>query len=151
MQPLYWLLTYGLSVIASFQIGELINRFVSGTADFNWQVPLIAMVPIITFGATQLIELALDYRRNEAPLLDWLLPGLTATGQSFRHRLFGIIVVCLGLLAVNFGPLTQAGLVVIAAVIVFNIALPIIAAAVGKLTVTLPQHTRKHRETTKEN
>lgn len=148
LQPLYWLLTYGISVIASFQIGELINRFISGNADFNWQVPLIVMVPVITFGVTQLVELSLDYRHNEAPLLDWLLPGITASGQSFRHRLFGIIVVCLGLLAVNFAPLTQAGLIIIAAVIVFNIVLPIIAAAVGKLTVTLPQHTRKHKETT---
>lgn len=138
LQPLYWLMAYGLSFAASFQLAQLTNHFMTGDADFNWQVPLIAFVPVIVLGTYQLVELGLSYRFNDEPMLDWLLPGVTALGQTVRHYLFAILVLCLVLFTTGFNPLTQAGLIVGFTAIIFNLILPIIVTAVGKLTITLP-------------
>lgn len=147
LQPIYWLLTYGLAILGGVQVAQLTSHFMSGDPTFNWQVPLIAFVPLLIVGVSQLLQLAISYRFKETNLLDWVLPGVTSLGQSIRHVIFTILVFCLVLFTANFAPLTQAGLIILIATVIFNIILPIIVTAVGKLTVTLPSkrpHLRRH-------
>lgn len=138
LQPLYWLLAFGLSIAGGVQLAQLTDHFMTGDPTFNWQVPLIIFVPLLLVGVIQLIQLALSYRFKDAAMLDWLLPGVTSLGQTLRYQLLTILVVCLVLFSANFAPLTQAGLIVLFTTIIFDIILPIVATAVGKLTITLP-------------
>lgn len=86
LQAFYWLLTFGLAAAAATQLAQMMTAFLSGETTFNWQVPLIAMVPILILGVTQLMQVAINYRYNDLPFIDWLLPSLTEMGQTLRHR-----------------------------------------------------------------
>ncbi|MCT3584387.1 MMPL family transporter, partial [Levilactobacillus brevis] len=76
LQAGYWFLTFLASVAASYQLTHLIMKWLTGNGDFNWQVPLLTFVPVTVLGVVELTQLALSFRLNEAPLMDWLLPGL---------------------------------------------------------------------------
>ncbi|MCT3582473.1 multidrug RND transporter, partial [Levilactobacillus brevis] len=89
-------------------------------------------------GVVELTQLALSFRLNEAPLMDWLLPGLKDVGQTMRHSLFIIIAGVLGLLAAESQTLTAVTMITIFTAIIFNLTLPIMAAAFGKLSVVIP-------------
>lgn len=138
LQAGYWFLTFLASVAASYQLTHLIMKWLTGNGDFNWQVPLLAFVPVTVLGVVELTQLALSFRLNEAPLMDWLLPGLKDVGQTMRHSLFIIIAGVLGLLAAESQTLTAVTLITIFTAIIFNLTLPIMAAAFGKLSVVIP-------------
>ncbi|MCZ2120382.1 MMPL family transporter [Levilactobacillus brevis] len=138
LQAGYWFLTFLASVAASYQLTHLIMKWLTGNGDFNWQVPLLAFVPVTVLGVVELTQLALSFRLNEAPLMDWLLPGLKDVGQTMRHSLFIIIAGVLGLLAAESQTLTAVTLITIFTAIIFNLTLPIMAAAFGKLSVAIP-------------
>lgn len=138
LQASYWFLTFLASVAASYQLTHLIMKWLTGNGDFNWQVPLLAFVPVTVLGVVELTQLALSFRLNEAPLMDWLLPGLKDVGQTMRHSLFIIIAGVLGLLAAESQTLTAVTLITIFTAIIFNLTLPIMAAAFGKLSVVIP-------------
>lgn len=138
LQVGYWFLTFLASVAASYQLTHLIMKWLTGNGDFNWQVPLLAFVPVTVLGVVELTQLALSFRLNEAPLMDWLLPGLKDVGQTMRHSLFIIIAGVLGLLAAESQTLTAVTLITIFTAIIFNLTLPIMAAAFGKLSVVIP-------------
>lgn len=138
LQAGYWFLTFLASVAASYQLTHLIIKWLTGNGDFNWQVPLLAFVPVTVLGVVELTQLALSFRLNEAPLMDWLLPGLKDVGQTMRHSLFIIIAGVLGLLAAESQTLTAVTLITIFTAIIFNLTLPIMAAAFGKLSVVIP-------------
>ncbi|WP_097558451.1 MMPL family transporter [Levilactobacillus brevis] len=141
LQAGYWFLTFLASVAASYQLTHLIMKWLTGNGDFNWQVPLLAFVPVTVLGVVELTQLALSFRLNEAPLMDWLLPGLKDVGQTMRHSLFIIIAGVLGLLAAESQTLTAVTLITIFTAIIFNLTLPIMAAAFGKLSVAIPAQT----------
>ena len=113
LQAGYWFLTFLASVAASYQLTHLIMKWLTGNGDFNWQVPLLAFVPVTVLGVVELTQLALSFRLNEAPLMDWLLPGLKDVGQTMRHSLFIIIAGVLGLLAAESQTLTAVTLITI--------------------------------------
>ncbi|WP_143461600.1 MMPL family transporter [Levilactobacillus enshiensis] len=138
VQSTYWFLTFILSGLAGYQLTHLLMTWLTGNGVFNWQVPLLAFVPLTVLAVVELTQLALSYRLNDAPLLDWLLPGIKEVGQTTRHSLFIIITGVLGLLAAESQVLTAVTLITILTAIIFNLALPIIAASFGKLSVTLP-------------
>lgn len=138
LQAGYWFLTFLASVAASYQLTHLIMKWLTGNGDFNWQVPLLAFVPVTVLGVVELTQLALSFRLNEAPLMDWLLPGLKDVGQTMRHSLFIIIAGVLGLLAAESQTLTAVTLITIFTAVIFNLTLPIMAAAFGKLSVVIP-------------
>lgn len=138
LQAGYWFLTFLASVAASYQLTHLIMKWLTGNGDFNWQVPLLAFVPVTVLGVVELTQLALSFRLNEAPLMDWLLPGLKDVGQTMRHSLFIIIAGVLGLLAAESQTLTAVTMITIFTAIIFNLTLPIMAAAFGKLSVVIP-------------
>ncbi|MGO3117242.1 MAG: MMPL family transporter [Levilactobacillus brevis] len=138
LQAGYWFLTFLASVAASYQLTHFIMKWLTGNGDFNWQVPLLAFVPVTVLGVVELTQLALSFRLNEAPLMDWLLPGLKDVGQTMRHSLFIIIAGVLGLLAAESQTLTAVTLITIFTAIIFNLTLPIMAAAFGKLSVVIP-------------
>ena len=138
LQAGYWFLTFLASVAASYQLTHLIMKWLTGNGDFNWQVPLLAFVPVTVLGVVELTQLALSFRLNDAPLMDWLLPGLKDVGQTMRHSLFIIIAGVLGLLAAESQTLTAVTLITIFTAIIFNLTLPIMAAAFGKLSVVIP-------------
>ncbi|ARQ92472.1 MMPL family transporter [Levilactobacillus brevis] len=138
LQAGYWFLTFLASVAASYQLTHLIMKWLTGNGNFNWQVPLLAFVPVTVLGVVELTQLALSFRLNEAPLMDWLLPGLKDVGQTMRHSLFIIIAGVLGLLAAESQTLTAVTLITIFTAIIFNLTLPIMAAAFGKLSVVIP-------------
>lgn len=145
LQAFYWLLTFGLAAAAATQLAQMMTAFLSGETTFNWQVPLIAMVPILILGVTQLMQVAINYRYNDLPFIDWLLPSLTEMGQTLRHRLFAVVAFSLGLLFTGYAPIVTVGWIMIFTVLIFNVILPILIAAFGKLTVTLPQHKPKSK------
>ncbi|MBT9678428.1 MMPL family transporter [Levilactobacillus brevis] len=138
LQAGYWFLTFLASVAASYQLTHLIMKWLTGNGDFNWQVPLLTFVPVTVLGVVELTQLALSFRLNEAPLMDWLLPGLKDVGQTMRHSLFIIIAGVLGLLAAESQTLTAVTMITIFTAIIFNLTLPIMAAAFGKLSVVIP-------------
>lgn len=138
LQAGYWFLTFLASVAASYQLTHFIMKWLTGNGNFNWQVPLLAFVPVTVLGVVELTQLALSFRLNEAPLMDWLLPGLKDVGQTMRHSLFIIIAGVLGLLAAESQTLTAVTLITIFTAIIFNLTLPIMAAAFGKLSVVIP-------------
>lgn len=138
LQAGYWFLTFLASVAASYQLTHLIMKWLTGNGDFNWQVPLLAFVPVTVLGVVELTQLALSFRLNDAPLMDWLLPGLKDVGQTMRHSLFIIIAGVLGLLAAESQTLTAVTLITIFTAIIFNLTLPIMAASFGKLSVVIP-------------
>ncbi|MCH5462322.1 MMPL family transporter [Lactobacillus sp. LC28-10] len=147
LQPIYWLTSLALAVMGGVQLAELTSHFMSGDPTFNWQVPFIAFVPLLIISMSLLIQLAISYRFKEVSLLDWLQPGVSSLGQTLRYQLFTMVIICLVLFSANFAPLTQAGLVILFATIIFDIILPIIVTSVGKLTVTLPTmrpHLKRH-------
>lgn len=138
LQASYWFLTFLASTAASYQLTHLLMKWLTGNGDFNWQVPLLAFVPVTVLAVVELTQLALSYRLNDAPLLDWLLPGIHEVGQTMRHSLFIIIAGVLGLLVAESQTLTAVTLITILTAIIFNLTLPIMAAAFGKLAVILP-------------
>ncbi|KRM56433.1 RND superfamily drug exporter [Secundilactobacillus malefermentans DSM 5705 = KCTC 3548] len=147
LQPSFWLATFFVSSLAGMQIAHLTMRFMAGQSQFNWQVPVIAIVPLVAIAALQLIPLAIEYRYNEDSLLGWLTPAMTETGQTLRHTLFIGIISVIGLAFLRFNPLTEVMLIVIYTLIIFNIVLPITVTSLGKLTVTVPSkkpHLRRH-------
>ncbi|GAW98877.1 MMPL family transporter [Secundilactobacillus mixtipabuli] len=147
LQPIYWLTTLGLAIMGGTQLAQLTNHFMSGDPSFNWQVPLIAFVPLLVISVSLLIQLAISYRFKENGMLDWLLPGVSSLGQIIRYQVFTTIIICLVLFSTNFAPLTQAGLIIVFAMAIFDIILPIIVTAIGKLTITLPSkrpHLKRH-------
>ncbi|GAT18331.1 multidrug RND transporter [Secundilactobacillus silagincola] len=147
LQPIYWLITLALAVMGGTQLAQLTSHFMSGDPSFNWQVPLIAAVPLLVTSVSLLIQLAISYRFKEATMMDWLLPGISSLGQIIRYQVFTVLVICLVLFSANFAPLTQAGLIILFATAIFDIILPIIVTSVGKLTITLPSkrpHLKRH-------
>ncbi|WP_203649959.1 MMPL family transporter [Secundilactobacillus yichangensis] len=147
LQPIYWLASLVLAVMGGVQLAQLTSHFMSGDPSFNWQVPLIAFVPLLVISASLLIQLAISYRFKDVSLTDWLLPGVSSIGHLLRYQVFTTVVICLVLFSVNFAPLTQAGLIILFATAIFDIILPIIVTSVGKLTVTLPSmqpHLKRH-------
>ncbi|MGX6428607.1 MMPL family transporter [Levilactobacillus yonginensis] len=138
LQASYWFLTFLASTLASYQLTHLIMKWLTGDGDFNWQVPLLAFVPLTVLAVVELTQLALSYRLNDAPLLDWLLPGIHEVGQTMRHSLFIIIAGVLGLLAAESQTLTAVTLITIFTAIIFNLALPLMASSFGKLSVIIP-------------
>lgn len=145
LQPIYWLFTYGLATLAATQLAQLTVSFLTGNPSFNWQVPLITLVPVLVLGISQLMQVAINYRYNDLPFIDWLLPSLTEMGQTLRHRLFGVLAISLGLLFTGYAPIVTAGWIMIYTVLIFNVILPILIAAFGKLTVTLPLSKPKYK------
>ncbi|AYM02605.1 MMPL family transporter [Levilactobacillus yiduensis] len=138
LQASYWFLTFLASTAASYQLTHLLMKWLTGNGDFNWQVPLLAFVPVTVLAVVELTQLALSYRLNDAPLLDWLLPGIHEVGQTMRHSLFIVIAGVLGLLVAESQTLTAVVLITILTAIIFNLTLPIMAASFGKLSVVLP-------------
>lgn len=144
LQAGYWFLTFLASVAASYQLTALLMQWLTGNRQFNWQVPLLAIVPITVLGVVQLTQLALSYRLSTASLLDWLLPGIHEAGQTMRHSLFIIIAGVLGLLAASSQVLTAVALMTILTALIFNLMLPLMAASFGKLSVILPAQKPYH-------
>lgn len=138
LQASYWFLTFLASAAASYQLTHVIMTWLTGNNEFNWQVPLLAFVPLIVLAVVELSQLALSYRLNEDDLLDWLLPGINAVGQTMRHSLFIIIAGVLGLLAAESQVLTAVALMTILTAIIFNLFLPLMASSFGKLSVIIP-------------
>ncbi|WP_125765908.1 MMPL family transporter [Levilactobacillus mulengensis] len=138
LQATYWFLTFLASTAASYQLTHLLMKWLTGDGDFNWQVPLLAFVPVTVLAVVELTQLALSYRLNDAPLLDWLLPGINEVGQTMRHSLFIIIAGVLGLLVAESQTLTAVTLITILTAIIFNLTLPIMASSFGKLSVIIP-------------
>lgn len=147
LQPIYWLASLILAVMGGVQLAQITSHFMSGDPSFNWQVPFITFVPLLIISVSLLIQLAISYRFRDSSLLDWLNPGVSSLGQTLRYQLFTTIVICLVLFSANFAPLTQAGLIILFATVIFDIILPITVTSVGKLTVTLPSmrpHLKRH-------
>jgi len=138
LQPLYWFLTFAASALGSYQLTQVLMRWLTGNNEFNWQVPLLAFIPLTVLAVVELTQLALSFRLNDAPLLDWLLPGINDCGQTMRHSMFLVIASVLGLLAAESQVLTAVALITIFTAIIFNLLLPIMAASFGKLSVIIP-------------
>ncbi|WP_341778946.1 MMPL family transporter [Levilactobacillus sp. HBUAS70063] len=138
LQAGYWFLTFLASAAAGYQLTLLIMGWLTGNNEFNWQVPLLAFIPLTVLAVVELTQLALSYRLNDGPLLEWLLPGIHEVGQTMRHSLFIIIAGVLGLLAAESQTLTAVTLITIFTAIIFNLALPLMAASFGKLSVIIP-------------
>ncbi|NLR08814.1 MULTISPECIES: MMPL family transporter [Lactobacillaceae] len=138
LQAGYWFLTFLASAAAGYQLTQLIMGWITGNSEFNWQVPLLAFIPLTVLAVVELTQLALSYRLNDGPLLDWLLPGIHEVGQTMRHSLFIIIAGVLGLLAAESQTLTAVTLITIFTAIIFNLALPLMASSFGKLSVIIP-------------
>ncbi|HJE87054.1 MMPL family transporter [Levilactobacillus brevis] len=138
LQAGYWFLTFLASAAAGYQLTQLIMGWITGNSEFNWQVPLLAFIPLTVLAVVELTQLALSYRLNDGPLLDWLLPGINEVGQTMRHSLFIIIAGVLGLLAAESQTLTAVTLITIFTAIIFNLALPLMASSFGKLSVIIP-------------
>ncbi|MCT3570630.1 MMPL family transporter, partial [Levilactobacillus brevis] len=56
LQAGYWFLTFLASVAASYQLTHLIMKWLTGNGDFNWQVPLLAFVPVTVLGVVELTQ-----------------------------------------------------------------------------------------------
>ncbi|MFC6274394.1 MMPL family transporter [Levilactobacillus tangyuanensis] len=138
LQPLYWFLTFAASALGSFQLTQVLMRWLTGNNEFNWQVPLLAFIPLTVLAVVELTQLALSFRLNDAPLLDWLLPGINECGQTMRHSMFLVIASVLGLLAAESQVLTAVALITIFTAVIFNLLLPLMAASFGKLSVIIP-------------
>jgi len=138
LQAGYWFLTFLASAAAGYQLTLLIMGWLTGNTEFNWQVPLLAFIPLTVLAVVELTQLALSYRLNDGSLLDWLLPGINEVGQTMRHSLFIIIAGVLGLLAAESQTLTAVTLITILTAIIFNLVLPLMASSFGKLSVVLP-------------
>ncbi|NLR32672.1 MMPL family transporter [Levilactobacillus tujiorum] len=157
LQAGYWFLTFLASAAAGYQLTLLLMGWLTGNNEFNWQVPLLAFIPLTVLAVVELTQLALSYRLNDGPLLDWLLPGINEVGQTMRHSLFIIIAGVLGLLAAESQTLTAVTLITIFTAIIFNLFLPLMASSFGKLSVVLPaqkpmqfrRKKRAHRKATR--
>lgn len=157
LQAGYWFLTFLASAAAGYQLTLLLMGWLTGNNEFNWQVPLLAFIPLTVLAVVELTQLALSYRLNDGPLLDWLLPGINEVGQTMRHSLFIIIAGVLGLLAAESQTLTAVTLITIFTAIIFNLFLPLMASSFGKLSVVLPaqkpmqfrRKKRSHRKATR--
>lgn len=138
LQASYWFLTFLASAFAGYQLTQVLMGWLTGNNEFNWQVPLLTFIPLTVLAVVELTQLALSFRLNDGPLLDWLLPGIHEVGQTMRHSLFIIIAGVLGLLAAESQTLTAVTLITIFTAIIFNIVLPLMAASFGKLSVVIP-------------
>lgn len=144
LQTSYWFLTFLASAGASYQLTRVLMQWLTGNTQFNWQVPLLAIVPLTVLAVVELTQLALSYRSTDAALTEWLLPGLHAVDQTMRHSLFIVIAGILGLLAAESQVLTAVALITILTAIIFNIMLPLMASSFGKLSVIIPAQKPYH-------
>ncbi|MCW3779657.1 MMPL family transporter [Levilactobacillus namurensis] len=144
LQSTYWFLTFLASAGIGYQLTHVLMQWLTGNNTFNWQVPLLAFVPVTVLAVVELTQLALSYRLSQTGLLDWLLPGIAEAGQTMRHSLFIIIAGVLGLLAASSQVLTAVALITIITAVVFNLALPVMAASFGKLSVIIPAQKPYH-------
>ncbi|QBP18908.1 MMPL family transporter [Acetilactobacillus jinshanensis] len=139
--PLFWLISFGISSLAGFQITELIVRYTTNQAQFNWQILLPVMTTLIGVAIIELVPLSLSYRHRSVDLTEWLHETFTSLGQNVTTIL---IIVTLTPLSLFFGmsyQFAQISLIVIITTIIFNWTLPLLASALGKYLKTLP-HSR---------
>ncbi|MGF2385541.1 MMPL family transporter [Lentilactobacillus otakiensis] len=138
LQPLYWTVAFVMSAITGFQLTYLTMHYVTGTNQFDWQVPVIAVSILTAIAAWQIIALGLSFRYTELSLLEWIRPTMASYGKIVRYILLVVIALAIGLTFGASFAMIETALIVIYTVCVYYLILPMIVTSMGKLAVTLP-------------
>ncbi|AFR99632.1 MMPL family transporter [Lentilactobacillus buchneri] len=138
LQPLYWTVAFIMSAITGFQLTYLTMHYVTGTNQFDWQVPILAISILTAIAAWQIIALGLSFRYTELSLLEWIRPTMASYGKIVRYILLVVIALAIGLTFGASFAMIETALIVIYTVCVYYLILPMIVTSMGKLAVTLP-------------
>lgn len=138
LQPLYWTVAFVMSAITGFQLTYLTMHYVTGTNQFDWQVPILAISILTAIAAWQIIALGLSFRYTELSLLEWIRPTMASYGKIVRYILLVVIALAIGLTFGASFAMIETALIVIYTVCVYYLILPMIVTSMGKLAVTLP-------------
>lgn len=138
LQPLYWTVAFVVSAITGFQLTYLTMHYVTGTNQFDWQVPILAISILTAIAAWQIIALGLSFRYTELSLLEWIRPTMASYGKIVRYILLVVIALAIGLTFGASFAMIETALIVIYTVCVYYLILPMIVTSMGKLAVTLP-------------
>ncbi|PWG00069.1 MMPL family transporter [Levilactobacillus bambusae] len=143
LQPFYWLLTFCISAGAGLQLGELTTNWLFGEASFDWEGLFVVLIPLAILVTTQLVRIGMNMHESEMPLDSWVVPSMTHFGQTVRHLTFIGIMLFAALFFTGSVTLASIALITIYTLLIFNVTLPLILAAVGKLTIVLPTYHRR--------
>ena len=138
LQPLYWTVAFVVSAITGFQLTYLTMHYVTGTNQFDWQMPILAISILTAIAAWQIIALGLSFRYTELSLLEWIRPTMASYGKIVRYILLVVIALAIGLTFGASFAMIETALIVIYTVCVYYLILPMIVTSMGKLAVTLP-------------
>lgn len=138
LQPLYWTVAFVMSAATGFQLTYLTMHYVTGTNQFDWQVPMLAVSILTAIAAWQIIALGLSFRYTELSLLEWIRPTMASYGKIVRYILLVVIALAIGLTFGASFAMIETALIVIYTVCVYYLILPMIVSSMGKLAVTLP-------------
>ncbi|MSE20607.1 MMPL family transporter, partial [Lactobacillus parabuchneri] len=97
LQPLYWTVAFVMSAATGFQLTYLTMHYVTGTNQFDWQVPMLAVSILTAIAAWQIIALGLSFRYTELSLLEWIRPTMASYGKIVRYILLVVIALAIGL------------------------------------------------------
>ena len=150
LQPLYWMLALIMSVITGTQLTYISLDYVANVNEFDWQVPIIALVVITAVGAWQIISLGLSMRYTRLNPLEWIRPSMASYGQTIRYILLTVIM---GALALTYGAapvMIEVAMISGFSFIVYYMILPTIVSSLGKMAVTGPDKTRLFKNHTDE-
>ena len=132
LQPFYWLLSLLISTLAGLQITDLISRFTVNQGQFNWQTVASGTGIVISVAVWELIQLSLVSRKHQQPRLI-----LTRCGQMVSSLVWILLFAVVGLIWGFNYPIVRIGLIATISIVIFNLVLPLLASATGKLAQKL--------------
>lgn len=139
LHPLYWTITFVISAFAGLQITQMSLSYLTNNSVLDSNSIFMILTPVMLLAAIELIPLAISYRKDNPDMMKWLSYEINHFGQKVRYLIFGVIMIAIGLLYSNLNAFLYVSLTLIFTTILFNIALPLLITALGKLAIKLPQ------------
>ncbi|MCF6515260.1 MMPL family transporter [Lactobacillus sp. S2-2] len=139
LHPLYWILTYVLSAFAGLQISQMTISYLTNDSLLDSNSILLIITPLLILATAELVPLARTYRKDNPDMMYWLSYEINDFGQKVRYLIFGTILIALGFAFGGLNTFLYVLLTIIITTILFNITLPLMATALGKLAIELPK------------
>ncbi|MBW1604882.1 MMPL family transporter [Lactobacillus sp. Sy-1] len=138
LHPIYWVGSLALSLLASFQLTNLTTHYAMGIEQFSWETIIISMIALGMVTISEIIIIAINYRKRELPFFEFLGATFNDLGMIIRYFIGFTLVFGLVLFSSTGQVVKQSGIIISYGIIIFNLVFPILAIAFSKLAEQLP-------------
>ncbi|MHA8138530.1 MMPL family transporter [Lactobacillaceae bacterium Scapto_B20] len=146
LHPIYWLITFGVSLLAGLQLTSMTTHFDMGNNQTNWQAVIIASIVFASVAISELSWIAIGYRKRELPFFESYHAVIVEHGKVIQSITGLTLITAISLLFINNQAIQQAGLIIGYAIVIFNVSFPIISVALSKLAEYKPQKAKSKPE-----